>query len=172
MAFEASADKTEEAHHFLLLMRVAELPPDDGGVPVRLQGEAAFRFVFSAFLGATRALLYLLQEEGTRLPGFTRWYVTARERFMRGEFATFFGDRREFRLIFPNYMLDVRMAPPELPPPRIGPASPVQLPVVDVMDHLGQVRFEDRPDRAATELCARYLQQMVQLVDQARQLAS
>src|SRR5579871_4020030 len=81
-------------------MRVAELAPEGDGVPARLQGDAAFRFAFSAFTSAARSVLALLQEEGAHVPGFTRWYVTARERWLKTEVAAFFGDRREFRLVF------------------------------------------------------------------------
>ncbi|HEU0168474.1 MAG TPA: hypothetical protein VFS62_11910 [Chloroflexota bacterium] len=171
MAFEGSADKIEEANHFLLLMRVAELPSEDGAVPARLQGETAFRYAFSAFVSAARAILHLVPEEGVGVPGFTRWYVTARERWLRGELATFFADRAEFRLIFPGGMADVSMVPPAVSSARAVPAAEMELPDVETIGHGGAVRFAERPRDSATELCARYLAELAIVVSQARKLA-
>jgi hypothetical protein len=171
MAFEGSADKIEEANHFLLLMRVAELPADDGAVPARLQGETAFRYAFSAFVSAARAILHLLPEEGMGVPGFTRWYVTAREHWLRGELATFFADRPEFRLIFPAGMADVTVVPPSVPAARALPAAELELPRIDTGEHGGGVRFAERPRDSTTELCARYLSELAMVVSQAQKLA-
>ncbi|MBV9121344.1 MAG: hypothetical protein JOZ39_11610 [Chloroflexi bacterium] len=172
MPFEASADKVEEAHHFLLLMRVAELPPEESDIPERLQGEPAFRFSFSAFLSATRTILYLLQEEGNNQAGFTRWYVTARERWLKTELAQFFGDRRQFRLVFPTGVGDVMLPPNTASRTRVEPVGPTTVPIIDAGRPYGQVRFWERPGEAVTDLCAQYLQELATVVEHARQLAS
>src|SRR5213082_803854 len=131
MAFESSADKIEEANHFLLLMRVAELPSEGDAVPARLQGSAAFRFAFSAFVASTRALLHFIPEEGTAVPGFTRWYVTARERWLRGDLARFFANRREFRLLFPEGMMAIDSGPGNIVPACVTPPGGSELRQVD-----------------------------------------
>jgi hypothetical protein len=110
-------------------------------------------------------------EEGVGVPGFTRWYVTARERWLRGELATFFADRAEFRLIFPGGMADVSMVPPAVSSARAVPAAEMELPDVETIGHGGAVRFAERPRDSATELCARYLAELAIVVSQARKLA-
>jgi len=170
MAFEGSADKIQEANHFLVLMRVAELPREEGLVPARLQGDAAFRYAFSAFVSAARAILHLLPQEGVGVPGFTRWYVTARERWLRGELATFFADRPEFRLIFPAGMAEVTVVPPAVAAARAVPAAALELPDIETAGHQGGVRFAERPRDSATELCARYLAELTMVVGQAQKL--
>ena len=171
MAFDACADKVNEAYHFLVLMRVAELPSDGEGVPARLQGDAAFRFAFSAFTSAARSVLTLLQEEGAIVPGFTRWYVTARERWLRSESAAFFGDRREFRLVFHGGVMAVPVPQASLARTRVEPVEPVQLPDVNSDDLGGHVRFWDPPGELVTEACSRYLETLTTLVHEAEALA-
>jgi hypothetical protein len=171
VAFDACADKVNEAYHFLVLMRVAELAPEGDGVPARLQGDAPFRFAFSAFNSAARSVLYLLQEEGAHVPGFTRWYVTARERWLKSETAAFFGDRREFRLVFHGGVMAVPVPHASLARNRVEPVEPVELPAISTEDHGGHVRFWDPPGELVTEVCARYLETLTALVKEAEKLA-
>lgn len=172
MAFAATCDKVNEAQHFLVLMRVAELPAGETGVPARLQGEDAYRYSLSAFLTAARTTLHLLQEEGASVSGFTRWYVSARDGFLRQEIVRFFGDRREFKLVFPSDMQTVSTAPTSLALTRIEPLPGSQLPEVRPDDFQGQVMFRDRMGSSATELCASYLEAIGSLVEQATRLAA
>jgi hypothetical protein len=167
MAFEATCDKVNEAQHFLVLMRVAELPPGESGVPARLQGEDAYRYALSAFMSAARTTLHLLQEEGAGVGGFTRWYVSARDSFLRQDIVRLFGDRREFKLVFPNDMQDVSTAPTPLALNRVGPLPDTQLPAIHPADFQGQVMFRDRMGASATELCAAYLDAISTLVEEA-----
>jgi len=170
VAFEACTDKVNEAYHFLVLMRVAELEPGEG-VPARLQGEAAFRFAFSAFINAVRSVLLLLQEEGGQVPGFTRWYVTVRERRLKTEEAAFFGERRDYRLVFDGGVSPVPVPGSSLGRVKVEPVEPVQLPAVDTDGHEGHIRFWEGPRELVTEACARYLEMLTELVQQAEKLA-
>ena len=171
MKFAICIDKVNEAYHFLLLMRVAELPEEGDAVPARLQGEAAFRFAFSAFLGATRTVLYYLQEEGADLSGFTRWYVSARERLLKDSVGAFFTDRREFRLVFAEAVSMTALAPPASTQHQIQPIPRSLLPNVHAELGPSKVSFFDKPGYPASELCARYLENLTSLVDQAQRLA-
>src|SRR5438874_7520499 len=139
MAFEATCDKVNEAQHFLVLMRVAELPGGEGGVPARLQGEDAYRYSLSAFLAAARTTLHLLQEEGAEVSGFTRWYVSARDQFLKQDIIAYLGERREFKLVFPNDMHTVSLAPGAFALNRIEPLPQTQLPRVQPDEFQGQV---------------------------------
>lgn len=172
MAFEATRDKVNEAQHFLVLMRVAELPAGEAGVPARLQGDDAYRYSLSAFLTAARTTLHLLQEEGPAVSGFTRWYVSARDQFLRQSVVQFFGERRELRLVFSNDIQSVSTAPMQLALNRVQPLP--DAPVADIRpdDFHGQVMFHDRMGASATELCATYLEAIGTLVEQASRLAS
>lgn len=170
MAFEATCDKVNEAHHFLVLMRVAELPAGESSVPARLQGEDAYRYSLSAFLTAARTTLHLLQEEGAGVAGFTRWYVSARDRFLRQDVVGLFGDRRDFKLVFPNDIQDVSTAPTSLALNRVQPLPDAQLPEIQPGDFQGQVMFREHMGASATELCASYLEAIGTLVAQATQL--
>ncbi|GEM_PF-6236374 len=170
--FSGCVDKVNEAYHFLLLMRVAELPEEAETVPGRLQGEDAFRFAFSAFLSAARTVLYLLQEDGVSIPGFTRWYVTARERWLRDDISTFFGERRHFRITFPSGEASVALAPNTLEHPRVDPLGAAELPDIQTSGHDGAAAFRERPAESATELCAQYLERLSALVSQAQHLAA
>src|SRR5579862_8825068 len=144
-------------------MRVAELPPGGSGVPARLQGDDAYRYAFSAFLSAGRTVLHLLQEEGASVPGFTRWYVSARDHFLKQDAVSFFGDRREFRLVFDNDMEVVAAAPAALARSRVEPIPETSLPQVDPTEFEGQVMFWERMGSSATELCAAYLEALTAL---------
>ncbi|HUZ78303.1 MAG TPA: hypothetical protein VMV93_12055 [Chloroflexota bacterium] len=171
--FPNTRHKVHEAAHFLTLMRLAELPID-GRVPRELAGPRAFKFAFSAFLSAARAVPYSLQEEGASLPGFTRWYVAAREQLLRDDTLTFFGSRSTYRLVFPDEIVDLPVPPTRLTNHQVQPPEAAEGgPTIATTPARGSVTFAARPGMAAADLCTRYLEQLARVTDLAcQQLAA
>ncbi len=144
--FPNTLQKVHEASHFLILMRLAELPDDGGLLPRELVGHQAFKFAFSAFLSAARAVPYLLQEEGATVPGFTRWYVSAREQLLNDKLTAFFSNKSRYRILFSDETVDLEAAPTGLTNLQVEPVDDFGFsPRAVLQDLHGDAKFEGQP---------------------------
>jgi len=140
--FYIVTDKVAEADFFLERL-------------IEAQGYSSFPFYFSAFVSAARSVTFALQAVMAEFPGFAEWYASERKGLQESPLAKFFVQLR-------NHLQKVGSVPVSQSGKFDGEGFISTAYFIPIAADL-----ENVPDGEVTDLCCRYLQEVLTLVGKA-----